>query len=591
MSIIIICTLLAVILITRLILIPKIAPYQVTQIDTVLFKKHDWLLCGIVTLLYAALSFYHLGNFKQDPVWYGDGAGKQINIIFDKPTVVSKIGLYGCGINDSSTQLSLVDQNDKIINIHEIRNNINSSSSSCELIYVVNNQNKMLGYKIKVIVPTIIINKVYVFDKDGNFINNYSYNYNNDSKLDNPEGIFHATKLFAMNNVVGNMVFDEKYYALAAYNYTIGKFDINTAHPQLSELLIAIGIKTFGMSPFGWRIIPNLFGIMLLPLIYLFALRLFKRRFIAFLAMLFIATDFMHFTLSRLAVIEPIVVFFNVLTYYYLWVYISQRDINLKKSLLALFYCSISFGLAASTKWSGVFAFPLILGTIMIKERGQKFLNLRQIIFCAIFLLLGILIYCAIYIPCIYQSGTKFITTFFELQRIMLQTHFKLATTYNTQIASKWWQWPLMQHTTLIFYWIKYQTEQSVSLCLMGNPILWWTSVPVIIYAVVKARMNKDFRITFLVLIYFLQYIPFILSHRVMYSYYYYNIVIYEMILFAEMLSVIYKLKSRFYKLLVMLYLTTLILFSIIYYPIYSGTEVSRSYVYKYLKLNNTWDM
>lgn len=55
----------------------------------------------------------------------------------------------------------------------------------------------------------------------------------------------------------------------------------------------------FGVSPFGWRIMGTLFGIAMLPVLYLFAKKMFKKTWMAGIATTLFAFDFMHFTQTR----------------------------------------------------------------------------------------------------------------------------------------------------------------------------------------------------------------------------------------------------------------------------------------------------
>ena len=40
-------------------------------------------------------------------------------------------------------------------------------------------------------------------------------------------------------------------------------------HPPLGKVMMMIGIQLFGMTPFGWRFMGALMGVLMLPLLYL----------------------------------------------------------------------------------------------------------------------------------------------------------------------------------------------------------------------------------------------------------------------------------------------------------------------------------
>ena len=47
--------------------------------------------------------------------------------------------------------------------------------------------------------------------------------------------------------------FDEIYHARTAYEHILGLEPYENTHPTLGKLLISLGIRAFGMNPFGWR--------------------------------------------------------------------------------------------------------------------------------------------------------------------------------------------------------------------------------------------------------------------------------------------------------------------------------------------------
>ena len=60
--------------------------------------------------------------------------------------------------------------------------------------------------------------------------------------------------------VVTHPYFDEVHYLPAAREFlTLGTF-INREHPLVGKELIALGIALFGDNPWGWRLLPTLFG-------------------------------------------------------------------------------------------------------------------------------------------------------------------------------------------------------------------------------------------------------------------------------------------------------------------------------------------
>ena len=58
--------------------------------------------------------------------------------------------------------------------------------------------------------------------------------------------------------------FDEIYHARTAYENVVNVYPYEISHPPLGKLIISIGIRLFGMTPFGWRFMGTLFGVLML---------------------------------------------------------------------------------------------------------------------------------------------------------------------------------------------------------------------------------------------------------------------------------------------------------------------------------------
>ncbi|CAN5232912.1 MAG: dolichyl-phosphate-mannose--protein mannosyltransferase [Nocardioides sp.] len=85
-----------------------------------------------------------------------------------------------------------------------------------------------------------------------------------------------------------------------------------TVHPEVGKWLIAIGIKLFGMDPFGWRIASAVVGSLMILVMIRFVRRVSGSTFLGCLAGLLLALDGMHFVLSRLALLDIFLAFFTL---------------------------------------------------------------------------------------------------------------------------------------------------------------------------------------------------------------------------------------------------------------------------------------
>lgn len=142
--------------------------------------------------------------------------------------------------------------------------------------------------------------------------------------------------------------FDETYYAKDAWSLlnfgyerdatekadeilldratTDGVFQDNPemiVHPEVGKWLIALGVKAFGMDPFGWRVASALVGALMVLLMCRFIRRLTGSTMLGVVGGLLLMIDGLHFVLSRLALLDIFVAFFVLLGVHCL---VADRD-------------------------------------------------------------------------------------------------------------------------------------------------------------------------------------------------------------------------------------------------------------------------
>src|SRR4051794_30411614 len=89
--------------------------------------------------------------------------------------------------------------------------------------------------------------------------------------------------------------------------HTTGDFVV---HPMVGKLLIALGMKTFGNNPFGWRVTTALVGVATCIIVALIARHLFRSTLFGGIAGLLIAIDGMSIVMSRTALLDNYLAFF-----------------------------------------------------------------------------------------------------------------------------------------------------------------------------------------------------------------------------------------------------------------------------------------
>ena len=127
-----------------------------------------------------------------------------------------------------------------------------------------------------------------------------------------------------------------------------------------------------GSNAFAWRLAGIGFGSMLVALIYLLAATMFSRRRIAVLAGIFVAVDGMSYVMSRIGMNDIYVAVFIAAAYLVFWQVWSGRWP--RSAWWALPLVGVLIGLAAATKWVGIYAMLGIWILVFARSTLGRFL-------------------------------------------------------------------------------------------------------------------------------------------------------------------------------------------------------------------------
>lgn len=339
-----------------------------------------------------------------------------------------------------------------------------------------------------------------------------------------------------VNHRMNSIIFDEYYFARSAFDYLNGEAPyLEVSHPPLGKILLAVGIGVFGMNTFGMRVMPALFTLATLFIVYALGKRLLKNSKTAGLifAVLF-ALSGMNISMGRIGTTDAFLTFFLVLSFYYMLVFL-QNGINRKHRFLSfvpLVLSGVFFGMAASVKWSGITAgiglfamFALFFAKLVlcgmkkvkalasgqetvgegeetlpaeIAARNEKRELVKDSVFSVVFagvgfILLGFAMYLLSYLIvgssyCVYSNTTNVLKAFWENQKYIMNFHTgNMAGDNNT---SGWWGWPIN------FQAACFAVDDGVSgnyervLC-MGNMLAFAFSLIALIYIVVEMCIVK----------------------------------------------------------------------------------------------------
>lgn len=394
--------------------------------------------------------------------------------------------------------------------------------------------------------------------------------------------------------------FDEVYHARTAFEYIKGGISYENTHPPLGKILISLGIRMFGMNPFGWRIVVELFGIIMIPVMYIFAKRLLKSFEAATLTTLLLTMDFMHFTLSKIATLDIIIGFFILLMYFFMYWY-CQIDLvkePLRKSFLPLGLCGMTMGLGIATKWTGVYAgaglailFFVHIYRFYIKSREAHKAYLEKIIktfgFCVIFfVVIPVIIYCLSYIPFVgYREYNGLLDKVFDNMKTMFDYHSKLTATHPYE--SWWYEWPWIKRP--LFQAVTHRPDgKGSAISCFGNPLVWWPGMLAILYSFKCWLWDKDRKAGFLCISYAAQMIPWMFVTRNTFIYHYFPASLFMILMIGYCLYQI-MMTCKNGKKVAWTYGMLVILTFAMFYPVISGMWINEKAARLWLRWLSGW--
>lgn len=362
---------------------------------------------------------------------------------------------------------------------------------------------------------------------------------------------------------IGDQIFDEVYFVKFAENYLNGVtfFDI---HPPLGKLIIALGLKLFSDTSFTWRIMPAIFGTLLIILGYFTGKELSSKITGLYVAAI-LALDGMILVYSRTGLIDIFLTFFILLSFYFFLKYINSQKISY------LILAGIAVGLTASVKYIGFLMLIVFLVMVLAKKISFK-QNLGK--FLLFLVVLPLIIYLAFFLFN-FDPNAEFFKKVYEWQ--MQSFNYNIGLTDGHPYGSKWWSWFLMFRPIWLYF--KELNGQNIGVDGMGNPLAWWSSlaiVPLLIWGAYKKYPNQAIILVgFLVFLLF--WAPF---KRVLFFYHAIPSFVFLTLgtsLWLERLAT----KIPRGKFLVCLYFGILLLLFIYFLPIWIGIPINSNQFYQ----------
>ncbi len=418
----------------------------------------------------------------------------------------------------------------------------------------------------------------------------------------NEMGVYTGDRLVAPVNVTGltdeqelvpefqsyknSTYFDEIYHARTGYEFVNRQNVYEWTHPPLGKVFISWGIKGFGMTPFGWRIAGTLFGIFMIPFIYIFSKKMFGMSWLSICTSLMFAFDGMHFAQSRIATIDVYATFFIILMYLFMYKYytMSFYDASISKTFIPLGLSGLAMGFAIACKWTGIYAGAGLAVIFFItmyrrfRESKTKFKKkaILTVVYCIFaFIAVPLCIYIVSYIPYM-RSNNCGIEGVIQNQIDMFTYHGKTVVSSTHPYSSHWYQWPVNQRP--ILYYAEEINGMSEKIKSFGNPLVWWAGIPTFIFCIYKTFKDKDRNALFLVIAYLAQLVPWIFVTRTTFIYHYFPSVPFIVLMIGYSISQLFR-RKRGVKRYAIVYTILCIIVFMFLYPVLSGFPVQPGYM------------
>ena len=470
----------------------------------------DVIFMAVITLVFGIVDFTHLGS-RSAPETFVRPVDESAVITFEEPCIPAEIDFYtGVGYGEFAFELTADGENyftaaSFLLDAGDVLRWQKLSTA---------NTGEVTGGRIAG-TGTAYLGEAAFFDGNGNRIA---------FRSSVPEICDEQDTVCREYSFLNSSYFDEIYHARTAWEHLNNVAPYEISHPPLGKIIIGIGISLFGMNPFGWRFSGTLFGVLMLPAMYVFLKKLFGSRQAAACGTVVFATDFMHFVQTRIATIDTYAVFFILL------MYLGMAVFLMTDSLKALALSGISFGLGCACKWTCVYAgagLAVLWAGYWIGHRKRGFpAFVKNCLFCVgFFVVMPCLIYYLAYIPYGRAAGIKgvfnreYLDIVLSNQTYMFTYHAGLVAEHP--YSSRWYQW-LLDIRPILYYLQYFDDGSRSSFGAFLNPVLCWGGLLALAVCLYRAIFRLDRTAMFILIGYLAQLLPWVLVTRLTFAYHYF---------------------------------------------------------------------
>ena len=548
------------------------------------FGRRDALVLSGIVLVYSLVAFTILGDTEAPQSFYHFRPGEEVILdLGEEKTVGSITGYMGLNTGKYTIESSVDGASWRQASVLEQGTASLFKWEKPEFTVDTEAAVRYIRFRAS---ADLYLGEVAVRDENGILL----------TPVDGPAELFDEQELVPdYPYYLNSSYFDEIYHARTALEHIEGIYPYEVSHPPLGKLIIALGIKLFGMTPFGWRFSGTLFGVLMLPVLYVFLKRMFGSIAVPACGTAIFAFDFMHFTQTRIATIDTYGVFFMLLMYLFMYLYVSGG----KLKHLAL--SGVFFGIGAACKWTCIYAGAglaviwLIYRIERLKEGEGVWALLKNCLFCVVFF---VLIPCIIYYLSYFAYGTALGMSapemFFDKRyaKVVLDNQ-EFMFTYHRGVhsehpySSRWYMW-LLDIRPILYYQQSFTDGTRSSFGAFVNPALCWSGLVAVFGLLYLAIWRRDKLSGFIVIAYLAQLVPWMVIGRVTFEYHYFQSSVFLVFALCRVFSLMRE-NTEHWRLSVYGFTGLCLALFVMFYPVLSGLPVNSTLATHLLKWLPTW--
>ena len=404
--------------------------------------------------------------------------------------------------------------------------------------------------------------------------------------------------------------FDEIYHPRTALEHLNNIYPYEVSHPPLGKLIMSIGIALFGMVPFGWRFMGTLFGVLMLPILYVFLKNFFGKTPVALCGTCLFAFDFMHLVQTRIGTIDTYGVFFILVSYYFMYRWLCcPVGSSLRKTAVPLFLCGLFWGIGCACKWTVIYAgaglaVMWLLGLVFRYQewkrepQGFDFISFvlsttsLSIIF---FVLLPSVIYTASYIPYATAQGNltldNLLNVMWSNQEFMLSYHQGVHSTHPYQ--SSWYQWIFDARPILYYRDLDLANTEGVKslFASFNNPLVSWAGLLAFFAVAIQTIRRKCGRGLFILIAVLSQFLPWLPIGRTLFAYHYFPTILFLVFAIAYLMNDMLDRHKKGANLAVYGFTGCTVAVYAIFYPALTGLYIPLWYSEVFLRWFPSWPL